>query len=138
MSLKMKDVHLRIPQQLYEFVERESAKKGISIALYLANLLRGAIACEAFREQQSLKEKEKTGEKISKETQKNPEPFHLEWIELTDEMLEQELKALETKYQLDSENFYHLYRQGKASESIEDRILWGSLYELKKEKDDLE
>ncbi len=128
MSLKMKDVHLRIPQQLYEFAERESAKKGINIALYLANLL----------EQQSLKEKEKTGEKISKETQKNPEPFHLEWIELTDEMLEQELKALETKYQLDSENFYHLYRQGKASESIEDKILWGSLYELKKEKDDKE
>ena len=64
--------------------------------------------------------------------------FILEWVELTDEMLEKKIQDLEAKYHLDSKTFFKLYQEGKAPEWIEDRILWGSLYKLKRAKDDVE
>ena len=64
--------------------------------------------------------------------------FHLEWSELSDNELEDMLISFEQKYKMNSETFYRLYREGKAPEDIEDKILWGGLYALKKEKDDLE
>jgi hypothetical protein len=64
--------------------------------------------------------------------------FTLEWVELTDEMLEKKIQELETKYHLDSKTFFKLYQEGKAPDWIEDRILWGSLYKLKRSKDDVE
>ncbi|HIE26003.1 TPA: hypothetical protein EYP66_01800 [Candidatus Poribacteria bacterium] len=70
--------------------------------------------------------------------QQTKKPFHLEWSELSDNELEDMLISFEQKYKMDSETFYRLYREGKAPEDIEDKILWGGLYALKKEKDDLE
>jgi hypothetical protein len=72
---------------------------------------------------------------LEQQTQK---PFHLKWSELSDIELEDMLISFEQKYKMDSEPFYRLYREGKAPEDIEDKILWGGLYALKKEKDDLE
>jgi len=127
-ELKMRDVHIRIPESIYHFLVEESVQQGISIALYLTNIL---------MEQQSLEAKEKNKERRWKETSKS-ESFHIEMSELLDEELEKMLTDFEQKYQLDSETFYQLYRTGKAPENIEDKILWGSLCALKKEKDDLE
>jgi hypothetical protein len=119
----MKDLHVKIPEPLYKFLAKESGKQGISMALYLTNLL---------REKESHQEKKVTLERQTKE------PFHLEWSELSDSELEDMLASFERKYKIASETFYRLYREGKAPEAIEDRILWGGLYALKKEKDELE
>jgi len=127
-KLKMRDVHVRVPEPVYQFLVEESVQQGISMALYLINLL---------RERQSLKTKENNKERRSSEPPKS-EPFRIEMSELLDEELENMLTDFEQKYQLDSEIFYPLYRAGKAPESIEDKILWGSLCALKKEKNDLE
>jgi len=123
----MRDVHVRVPEPVYQFLVEESVKQGISMALYLTNLL---------REQQSFKAKER--DKESGSEFKKPESFHIEMSELLDEELENNLTEFEHEYKLDSETFYQLYRAGRAPESIEDKILWGSLCALKKEKDDLE
>ena len=120
-KLKMKDVHVKIPEPLYKFLAKESGNQGISIVLYLTNLL---------REKKSHQEKRITLEQQTKE------PFHLEWSELSDSELEDMIASFEERYKLDSETFYRLYREGKAPEAIEDRILWGGLYALKKEKED--
>jgi hypothetical protein len=64
--------------------------------------------------------------------------FTLEWVELTDEMLDKKIQELESKYHLDSKTFFKLYQEGKAPDWIDDRILWGSLYKLKRAKDDVE
>ena len=77
----------------------------------------------------------KIGKTLEPQTQK---PFHLEWSELSDDELEDMLISFEQKYNMDSETFYRLYGEGKAPEEIEDKILWGGLYALKKEKNDLE
>jgi hypothetical protein len=36
----MKDLHIRIPKSLYEFLVEKSASEGVSMDFYLANLLR--------------------------------------------------------------------------------------------------
>ncbi|MBM3238352.1 hypothetical protein FJZ31_18835 [Candidatus Poribacteria bacterium] len=120
-KLKLKDVHLLIPHKEYEFLAEESKKKGISMALYVANLLR----------------KEKLGSEVTspKDAKKS---FSLEFTELTNEELEKKLQAFEMKYKLDSETLYQLYQQGKVPEWIEDRILWAGLYRLKKDENDVE
>ena len=119
--LKMKDVHVKIPESVYKFLAKESRNQRISMSLYLTNLL---------MEKKSHQEKRITLEQQTKE------PFHLEWSELSDNELEDMLASFEQEYKLDSETFYRLYREGKAPETIEDRILWGGLYALKKEKED--
>ena len=119
--MQMKDIHIKIPGSLYKFLAKESGNQGISMALYLTNLL---------REKKSHQEKRITLEQQTKE------PFYLEWSELSDSELEDMIASFEQKYKLDSEMFYRLYTEGKAPESIEDRILWGGLYALKKEKED--
>jgi hypothetical protein len=125
----MKDVHLRIPQTEYKFLLDESAKRGISMARYVANLL---------RKEKSHRKKEKLEESEIASPKDASEPFSLEFTELTDEELEKKLKAFEMKYQLDSETLYQLYQQGKAPEWIEDRVLWAGLYRLKTDENDVE
>ena len=121
-KLKTKDVHMRIPEPLYGFLVKESVEHGISQSLYLTHLLQA---------QFEKTEKEKRLSKSSRAPQKGAS-FHLEWSELTDDELEEMLGSFEQKYHLDSEIFYKRYRKGQA-DNIEDRILWGSLYALKKE-----
>ena len=118
-KVKMRDVRMRIPDDLYEFLAKESIEKGISQARYLINLL---------QEQVEKKEKEKLLSKSGIAPSKEAS-FRLEWSELTDDELEQMLTSFERKYSLDSETFYQLYRKGQA-DRIEDRILWGSLCAL--------
>lgn len=127
-KLELKDIHLLIPNEEYEFLAEESKKRGISMALYVTNLL--------HKEKSSIG-KEQPGSEVAppKDAEK---PFSLEFTELTDEELEKKLQAFEMKYELDSETLYQLYQQGKAPEWIEDRILWAGLYRLKKDEDDVE
>ena len=128
-KLDLKDVYLRIPHEEYEFLAEESVKRGISMALYVANLL---------RREKSHREKEKQkGSEIAR-PKDTSEPFSLEFTELTDGELEKKLQAFEMKYQLDSETLYQLYQQGQAPEWIEDRVLWAGLYRLKKDENDME
>jgi len=128
-KLKLKDIHLRIPREEYEFLAEESAKRDISMALYVANLL---------RKEKSHREKKKLeGSEIVPSTDAS-KPFSLKFTELTDEDLEKKLQTFEIKYQLDSETLYQLYQQGKAPEWIDDRILWAGLYRLKKDENDVE
>jgi hypothetical protein len=115
---ELKAVHLKIPSDEYEFLVSESARKGISMEDYIANLLR------------EVEKQNGAGIVAPKEAE---EPFSLEFTELTDEELDKQLQAFEVKYQLDSETLYQLYRQGKAPDWIEDRILWAGLYELLQE-----
>jgi len=125
----LKDIHLSIPGREYEFLSEEAAKKGISMAFYISELLR--------KERLNI-EKEKLGGSeiaIPKDTENS---FSLEFTELTDEELENKLQAFEMKYQIDSETLYQLYQRGKAPEWIEDRILWAGLYRLKKDENDVE
>lgn len=124
--LEMKDLHVRIPKSLHEFLAERSASESVSMAFYLANLLR--------EKQQSMQKEVEW--KTSQENEYSG--FILEWVELTDEMLEKKIQELEAKYHLDSETFFKLYQEGKAPDWIEDRILWGSLYKLKRAKDDVE
>ena len=124
--LEMKDLHVRIPKPLYEFLAKKSASEGVSMAFYLANLLRE-------KQQSTQKEVE-----LKTSQEKEDSGFVLEWVELTDEMLEKKIQEFEAKYHLDSETFFKFYQEGKAPEWIEDRILWGSLYKLKRAKDDVE
>jgi hypothetical protein len=124
--LEMKDLHVRIPKPLYEFLVEKSASEGVSMAFYLANVLHEKqLSMQKEVEWTTSQEKENSG-------------FILEWVELTDEMLEKKIQELETKYHLDSKTFFKLYQEGKAPDWIEDRILWGSLYKLKRTKDDVE
>ncbi|HIE27217.1 TPA: hypothetical protein EYP66_08020 [Candidatus Poribacteria bacterium] len=44
--------------------------------------------------------------------------FILEWVELTDEMLEKKIQDLEAKYHLDSKTFFKLYQEGKPPEPL--------------------
>ena len=127
-KLELKDIHLLLPNEEYEFLAEESKKMGISMALYVTNLL--------HKEKTNI-EKEKLGSEVAspKDVKK---PFSLEFTELTDEELEKKLQAFEMKYELDSETLYQLYQQGKAPEWIEDRILWAGLYRLKKDEYDVE
>ena len=99
------------------------------MALYVANLL---------RKEKSHREKEKLERGEIAPPTDTSKTFSLEFTELTDEELEKKLQAFEIKYQLDSENLYQLYQQGKALEWIEDRILWAGLYRLKKDENDVE
>ena len=125
-KLELKDIHLLIPNEEYEFLAEESKKMGISMALYVANLLH-----------KEKSNKEKLGSEVAPPKDvKNP--FSLEFTELTDEELEKKLQAFEMKYKLDSETLHQLYQQGKAPEWIEDRILWAGLYRLKKDEYDVE
>lgn len=128
-KLKLKDIHLLIPHKEYEFLAEESKKRGISMALYVANLL---------RKEKSNIGKEKLGGSEIAPPKDAKKPFSLEFTELTDEELEKKLQAFEMKYQLDSETLYQLYQQGKAPEWIEDRILWAGLYRLRKDENDVE
>lgn len=127
-KLRLKDVHLRIPYSEYEFWAEESAKRGISTALYVTNFLRD----EKLRiEKEQLEEG-----KIAPQNVNNN--FSLKFTELTDDAIERKLQGFEMKYQLGSETLYRLYQQGKAPEWIEDRVLWAGLYRLKKDEDDME
>ncbi len=128
-KLELKNIHLLIPREEYEFLAGESAKRGISMALYVAELL--------WRERLNVKRENLEGSEIvlPKDVEKT---FSLEFTELTDEELEKKLQAFEMKYQLNSETLYQLYQQGKAPEWIEDRILWAGLYRLKKDENDVE
>ena len=92
-------------------------------------------AKEVNKAMEQVAGKGKIEKTLEQQTQK---PFHLKWSELSDNRLEDMLISFEQKYKMDSETFYRLYREGKAPEEIEDKILWGGLYALKKEKDDLE
>ncbi|MBC8229719.1 hypothetical protein H8E77_09255 [bacterium] len=76
--------------------------------------------------------------KLKTSQEKEDSGFILEWVELTDEMLDKKIQELESKYHLDSKTFFKLYQEGKVLDWIEDRILWGSLYKLKRAKDDVE
>ena len=127
-KLKLKDIHLRIPHKEYEFLAEESATRGISMALYVANLLR--------KEKSNIEKEKLEGSEIVPPKDAS-EPFSLKFTELTDEELEKKLQAFEMKYQLDSETLYQLYQQGKAPEWIEDRILWAGLHRLKKDENDV-
>jgi len=122
----MKDLHVRVPKSLYQFWAKKSASEGVSMAFYLTNLLHE-------KQQSTQKEVE-----LKTSQEKEYSGFTLEWVELTDEMLDKKIQELESKYHLDSKTFFKLYQEGRAPDWIDDRILWGSLYKLKRAKDDVE
>ncbi len=122
-------LHIKIPQTPHDFVANEAKNEGISMALYVAKLI---------SEKQKLKQNPKREDKWETSyTMINPE-FSLDEIELTDKMMQEKLLAYEKKYGITSEQFYQLFKQGKAPESITDKMVWASLFEVANASDDLE